>query len=205
MNGDEVAPRPVGRPRQYDDASERRMILDAAYTALRDHGHDFTIGNILTTAGVSTRSFYRHFTSKDALLCAMYRRDAEWAAQRVAKRLAEAASPIAAVIDWIDEIFGFVGDSTRAERVAVLGSITGSRTEEIDAEAARARQLLIEPLRSAIESGVDDGVFESDDPALHADLIAAAVMRAAGLSAPFVATNHDQAAVTEFCLRALRI
>lgn len=205
MNGGEAAPRPVGRPRQYDDTSERRLILDAAYAALRDHGQDFTIANILTAAGVSTRSFYRHFESKDGLLCAMYRRDAEWAAQRVAKRLAEAASPVAAVTDWIDEIFGFVGDKTRAERVAVLGSITGSRTGEIDGEAARARQLLIEPLRSAIESGVDNDEFESDDPALHADLIAAAVMRAAGLSAPFVATSHDQAAVTGFCLRALRI
>ncbi len=199
-----VSARPVGRPRQYGDKAERRLILDAAYAALRDHGQEFTVANILTAAGVSTRSFYRHFESKQALLCAMYRRDAEWAAQRVAKRLADAASPVAAVTDWIDEIFSFVREKERAERVAVLGSITGSRAHDIDAEAAKARQLLIEPLRLAIELGVSGGVFESDHPVLHADLIAAAVMRAAGLSAPFVSKSHDQSAVTAFCLRALR-
>lgn len=179
------------------------MILDAAYAALRDHGQEFTVANILTAAGVSTRSFYRHFESKDSLLCAMYRRDAEWVALRLTKRLADADSPVEAVEWWIDEIFSFVGDKARAERVAVLGSITGRRVHDIDIEAARARQSLIDPLRAAVESGVAAGVFASRQPALDAELVAAAVMYAAGLSAPFVARSHDRSAVTVFCMRSL--
>jgi AcrR family transcriptional regulator len=179
------------------------LILDAAYTALRDHGQEFTVANILTAARVSTRSFYRHFESKDALLCAMYRRDAEWAAQRLTKRLADAGSPLEAVEWWIDEIFSFVGDQARAERVAVLGSITGSRVHDIDIEASKARQSLIDPLRAAVESGVAAGLFASSQPALDADLVAAAVMYAAGLSAPFVARSHDRSAVNAFCMRSL--
>ena len=123
----EVGKRSVGRPRQFDDDVERRLILDAAYAALRDHGPDFTIANILSTAGVSTRSFYRHFDSKDTLLHAMYLRDGEWAAERLTKRLADASSPRAAVEWWIDEIFSFTRSPRRAERVSVLGSITGVR------------------------------------------------------------------------------
>jgi len=82
--------RAVGRPRQFDDGAERQLILDAAYAALRDHGPDFTIVHILTNAGVSTRSFYRHFDSKDSLIHAMYLRDGEWAAERLTKRLTRA-------------------------------------------------------------------------------------------------------------------
>ena len=42
-----TAKRSVGRPRQFDDDVERRLILDAAYVALRDRGQSFTIANIL--------------------------------------------------------------------------------------------------------------------------------------------------------------
>ena len=124
--------RSVGRPRQYDDDVERRLILDAAYEALRDHGQGFTIANILSTAGVSTRSFYRHFDSKDALLAAMYLRDGQWAADRLAKRLVDAGSPREALEWWIDEIFSFTGSPRRAERVSVLGSLTGLRADGAD-------------------------------------------------------------------------
>ena len=83
-------PRPVGRPRHHDDAAERELLIDAAYAVLRDRGPDFTIADVLAAAGVSTRSFYRQYASKNALLCAMYRRDAEWASTRIAARLARA-------------------------------------------------------------------------------------------------------------------
>jgi AcrR family transcriptional regulator len=147
---DDVSKRAVGRPRQFDDDVERRLILDAAYAALRDRGADFTIANILSTAGVSTRSFYRHFDSKDALLHAMYLRDGEWAAERLTKRLADAGSPREAVEWWIDEIFGFTRSLRRAERVSVLGSITGVRANGADEVTARGRELLVEPLHAAI-------------------------------------------------------
>jgi AcrR family transcriptional regulator len=196
--------RPVGRPRHYDDQVERDLIMEAAYVALRDQGSDFTIVNILAEAGVSTRSFYRHFTSKDVLLCAMYRRDAEWAARRLHKRLSAATSAMHAVELWIDEIFSFVRKAPRAERVAVLGSIVGSQADGADVEAAHARGLLVAPLLEAIERGIDDGSFARVDAAACADLVAAAVVHAAGLVAPYkVTAQHDQAGVVAFCLRSL--
>ena len=196
--------RPVGRPRQYDDAVERELLLEAAYAALRDQGADFTIANILAAAGVSTRSFYRHFASKDALLCAMYRRDAEWVASRLEDRLAQATSATQAVELWVDEIFSFVRVPRRAERVAVLGSIMGSQTEGVAVEAVHARRLLVEPLRGAIARGIEDGSFTSTDPAADADLVAAVVMHAAGIAVPDRGTaDHDQGSVVAFCLRAL--
>ena len=198
--------RPVGRPRHYDDDVERELLLGAAYTSLRDVGPDFTIANVLEAAGVSTRSFYRHFESKDALLCAMYRRDAQWAARRLERRLADAASPHAALEAWIDEIFSFVRVRKRAERVAVLGSLVANRSAGIDMEAAAGRENLVAPLRAAIVAGVADGSFTTTDPAGDADLVAATVMHAAGLVQPARGmAPHDQAAVLTFCVRALGV
>jgi AcrR family transcriptional regulator len=199
-----TAKRPVGRPRQFEDAYERTLILEAAYGALRDLGHEFTVASILAQAGVSTRSFYRHFESKDALLCAMYLRDAEWAAARLAKRVADAVDPADALRRWVDEIFGFRRNARRAERVAVLGSIAGSRAEGAELVTARARQMLTESLRAAIADGIADGTFRVDSPDLASDLVAAVVLHAAGLSTPGTSTSGiDQATTTDFCLRAL--
>jgi AcrR family transcriptional regulator len=197
--------RPVGRPRQFDDEHERNLIFDAAYAALRDHGHDFTVAAVLQAAGVSTRSFYRHFDSKDALLCAMYLRDAEWAAARLAKRLEDATSPAHAVELWIDEIFAFRGNARRAERVAVLGSIAGVRAEGAEDVVVLARKLLTESLGVAIASGAATGVLRLDglgSQDIATELVAAATMHAAGLATPGI-VQLDRVATTSFCLRAL--
>ena len=195
----------MGRPRQYDDAVERGLIVDACYTALREHGADLTIAHILEAAGVSTRSFYRHFESKDALLCAMYRRDGEEAAQRLARRVADSATPREAVVSWVDEIFGFVRSSRRAERVSVFRSILANHAVGIEVEVAHARALLVAPLRDAVTSGVKARVFTAMETELVAELLAVAVLHASGLSYETSGEPLDQRVVTEFCLRALGV
>lgn len=200
----EAGRRPVGRPRLHDDDVERELILEAAYAALRDQGGELTVAHVLANAGVSTRSFYRHFATKDELLCAMYRRDSESVARRLQRRVVDATSPAEAVELWIGEIFSFVRDARRAERVAVLGSIAGSRADGAEREAAHARRLLVAPLRTAIERGIEGRSFVAADAASVADLVAAVVLHAAGLVAPSNLTAaHDEAAVRMFCLRAL--
>jgi len=199
-----AAQRPrVGRPRTYDAGTERELVIDAGYTALREFGESLTISHILGAAGVSTRSFYRHFASKDALLCAMYRRDAEYVAERLRERVESAAAPRTAVEGWIDEIYAMVRSRRRHERVSVLRSIEANRAEGADAEAAHARRLLIAPLRQAIGTGVASGDFVAVDDRLAAEMIAAAVLHAAGLSHVAARPPLDQGAVTELCLRSI--
>jgi AcrR family transcriptional regulator len=201
--------RSVGRPRQFDDKAERQLIFDAAYAVLREQGPDLTIADILTTAGVSTRSFYRHFDSKDALLCAMYLRDAQWAADRLNTRLASAPTPIDAVRWWIDEIFSFTRVAKRAERVAVLGGVIGARADTADASegvVAVSLQLLVGSLENAIVCGIADGSFVGDQPDVMSELVAAAVLHAAGLAAANRGgVRRDQAVTSRFCLRALGV
>jgi AcrR family transcriptional regulator len=195
----------VGRRRHYTDHDERALIFDSAYAILREHGVEgVTLGRILDRAGLSTRSFYRHFPAKDALLCAMYRRDAEWAGKRVSAALGEAASPTEAVEAWVGEIFRIVGDQHRAERAAVLGSLIATRADGMGVEDAHAKKVLVGPLVAVIEAGVAGGSFDAADAARAADLVAATVMHAAGLD-PLrpAASVHDPTEVCGYVLRML--
>ena len=59
----------AGRPRRYEAADEIEMIVHAALAVMERNGYqDAAVAEILSEAGLSTRSFYRHFQSKDELL-----------------------------------------------------------------------------------------------------------------------------------------
>ncbi len=196
--------RSVGRPRLHDPEIERGLLLNAAFTALRDKGIDFTISDILLGANVSTRTFYRHFESKDSLLAAMYLGDAQKAADRLVLRLSATASSLEAVTAWVDEIFSFLRSGRRAERVMVLGSIIGYTSSAFGNAVTVGRDLLIAPLREAINSGLAAGEFHFEDSTTVVSLVAAAVMHAAGISTPLIhLEQHDQRATLAFVLRAL--
>src|ERR1700753_3383937 len=88
-----TAPR-SGRPRRFEAEDELRLLLDAALVVMARNGYtDAAVADILREADLSTRSFYRHFESKDQLLCALFRREADAAADRLEARVDAAASP----------------------------------------------------------------------------------------------------------------
>jgi AcrR family transcriptional regulator len=197
------AKRPIGRPRHFDDDSERRLILDAAYAVLRDQRSELTISAVLSGAGISTRAFYRHFESKDALLRAMYLHDAHRMHARVTDRLSRTATPHDAVVAWIDEVYTMARNPKRAERVAVLGTLPIEDTAVMRAAAAEAIELLRSPLLGALRDGAASGAFVTDQPAAAAELIAAATLHAVDLSPPQRGTMIDQGVTTAFCLAAV--
>src|ERR1700761_6713038 len=96
--GPALAGRPgAGRPRRFEPADELRLLFDAALVVMQRNGYaDVAVADILAEAGLSTRSFYRHFESKDQLLCALYRHEAEGAADRLTAKVSAAATPLAA-------------------------------------------------------------------------------------------------------------
>ena len=150
----------------------------------RNGDSDVAVADILAEAGMSTRSFYRHFESKDQLLCALYRHEAEQVAERLTARVSGAASPLAALDSWIEEIMSLGYHRRKAARVAVLGSPGAMRAEGYADESARAMKLLIAPLRAVLADGLRDGTFPLADPASDAPLVQSVVWAAAGLN-PF--------------------
>jgi AcrR family transcriptional regulator len=206
-------PRPAanttGRPRRFEPADESRLLFDAALAVMQRNGYaDAAVADILAEAGVSTRSFYRHFQSKDQLLCALYRHEAEQVAERLTARVSAAASPLAALDSWIDEIMSLGYHRTKAARAAVLGSPGAMRAEGYADESIRAAKLLIEPLRALLGDGRRDGTFPLADPASDAPLVQSVVWTAAGLNSlrePALPRDDAFRAVRSFCWRALGV
>lgn len=195
-----------GRARRFDPETELELLFDATLTVLRRNDYtDVTIADILEQAGLATRSFYRHFQSKDELLLTLYRRDADAASDRLRARVAAAASPARALEAWIDEILSFRFHRGKAERVALLGSASARRADGYEAESVKSARLLAAPLLEVLEAGVVDGSFPACDPRHDTEMIRAIVFDAAGLTAagraqPRAATTQE---ILHFCLRAL--
>ncbi len=64
-----------GRPRELTDEQQSARILDAAIQMFRkSESGDFNIGQVAKKAGVSLRTVYEHFESKEALLAGLMNR-----------------------------------------------------------------------------------------------------------------------------------
>jgi AcrR family transcriptional regulator len=199
----------AGRPRRFEPADELRLLFDGALVVMERNGYaDATVAGILAEAGLSTRSFYRHFDSKDHLLCALYRREAESAAERLVARVSAAATPLAALDTWIEEVMSLGYDERKAARVAVLASPGAMRAEGYADETAHAIKLQTAPLQELLAAGLRDGTFPLADPAADAQLIQSVVWNAAGLSPPRLPAQSQAEAfrsARSFCWRALGV
>lgn len=197
----------TGRPRRFESEDELRLLLDAAMAVMGRNGYvDASVADILSEANLSTRSFYRHFESKDQLLCALYRREAENAATRLNAKVNAAPSPRAALDAWIVEILSLGQNRAKAARVRVLGSPGAMRAEGYAEEMHHASKLLMAPLEALLAAGAADGSFPLADPAADAHMIRSVVWVAAGLTISSNGTtsrSDTTRQVRSFCARAL--
>ncbi len=199
----------AGRPRRFGAEDELRLLLDAALAVMERNGYaDAAVADILREANLSTRSFYRHFASKDELVCALCRREAEGAAARLRTEVGAAADPLAGLHAWVDVVMDFGFDRTKAARVSVLRSEGAMKAEGYAEEARRARAVLMAPLETVLARGAADGTFPRSDPRHDARLVQAVVWSAAGLDPSRDGIeSRDEAArqVRSFCERALGV
>jgi len=198
----------AGRPRRFGSEDELRILLDAALAVMERNGYvDAAVADILREADLSTRSFYRHFESKDQLLCALYRREAEAATTRLQARVDAAPNPRAALNAWIEEILSFGHHRAKAARVAVLGSPGAMRAEGYAEETRRAAALLMAPLQTLLTAGAADGSFPLANPMTDAPLVQSVAWAAAGLNPTRDKLPRPEAArqVRSFCERALGV
>ncbi len=210
MSGTKAQPVPrAGRPRRFETEDELRILLDAALVVMERNGYvDASVAEILGEANLSTRSFYRHFESKDQLLCALYRRDAHAAAARLGAKVEAAGTPRAALEAWIDEILSLSHDRAKAARLKVLSSRGAMKADGYAEETRHAAQLLMAPLERLLAAGRADGSFPLADPDADAALIQSVVWAAAGLSPARErpVSGADAARhVRSFCERALGV
>ncbi|TQM11182.1 TetR/AcrR family transcriptional regulator [Pseudonocardia kunmingensis] len=187
-------------------AAERAAVMDAAYrTLIASKGTSVSVTDVLRNAGLSTRAFYRHFESKDELLLALFRRDAE----RVTGQLDAAArsqSPRDALASCMATFLRIAADPRRRRRMLVLSSEEVTRARGYVAERQRFEAAQEAAIAAILERGLIDGSFPWARPASDARSIRAALGKAFDeqVARSTSRTAEETAAeVIDFALRAV--
>ncbi len=190
--------------------TERDAIVRAAF-GLIGTGRDgaVSVQQILDGAGLSTRAFYRHFSSKDELIITMYRTAADRVAAELAVVVAAASGPVEALEAWVHHLLAVVYDARRSRQAVVLSSMEARAAAGFDRANHDAEMVRRTILAGVIRSGRDRGVFPgSTDPDEDARAVTSVVggiiqARLAGEETPDWATAT--AHTTELFLRALGV
>lgn len=182
------------------------MIVKAATVLLKRNDYEHvSVGAILTEAGLSTRSFYRHFTSKDELLIVLFRDNAEKAAKRLSTRVATASSSLEGLENWVDELLSFAFDPRKARRVAVYDAPSARRAVGYAEANEEAAKLLIDPLLEVLERGAHDGSFPTSVPERDARSIYALVWDVMRWNPPLPSRTDAVAHVLRFVIPGLTV
>ena len=181
-------------------AAEVRGLLDAALEMIRTRGTTSRprVSDIVAAAGLSNETFYRHFSSKDALVAALLEDGMERRRAYVEHQMSKATTPEDKVRRWVEGVLNQASGDT-AETTRAVSWNAGSVGEEI----MPGRRAANRPMASLLREPFAE--FGSDRTEFDASLAAHAVMGALTeylwrRAAPSAA-ELDQ--ITEFCLRAL--
>ena len=127
---------------------DRQGIIDAAYGCLYEAAQrSHPGGRDPRRAGLSTRAFYRHFSSKDELFLAMLRQEGEALAGRLDRIVDEVSGgPVEQLTAWIETMYVLARDPDLRMHLTVIDSdevraATGYREARERLHADRERSL----------------------------------------------------------------
>jgi AcrR family transcriptional regulator len=147
---------------------EQRELMDAGLAVLRRSGSDgCTVAGVLAEAGLSTRAFYRHFASKDALILAIYKRDSLASCAKLRDRIRATTTARAALEVWIDETLALGFASARARRTRPLAKEGLRLQAQFPREFAEIVAGILDPLVALLRAVPTDDP-ERDARTMHA-------------------------------------
>lgn len=163
------------------------MLLDAAVRVIARNGYSAaTVSAVLAEAGLSTRAFYRHFDSNQALLRSVQEREMAFVERTLERAVGAADGPVAAVEAWLTQFLDLYYEPWRAVLMALFCSPSVDATYRAGAEG-EMRERFCRPLIRVLRAGNEAGVLQSPVPetdayCLHALVGAAAASHHADLS-----------------------
>jgi AcrR family transcriptional regulator len=186
-----------------DQATERRMLLDAGLRVLRRTSFDrATLDEVLAESGLSTRAFYRQFSSITALLAELRNEENQRVVSRLEKLITGADGPIAALEACIDELLAIGYDARRARRAAMM------RSNSVAGLEARYNclEMFSGPIQRVLEAGREEGTFPYATPEADARTIFVVVFEFISNPTERQRLTYDEARahVLRFALGALR-
>jgi len=135
------------KPRS-DGQRNRELIIQIAKDAFTENGPGTSLDDIAKKAGVGAGTLYRHFPSREALLGAVYRTEAEKLAD-AAEQLSRDLTPVDALREWLQLFSEHL--ATKKIIAAALNGFVGSPVYEENMSKVRGAATLI--YERAIQSG----------------------------------------------------
>lgn len=202
---DRARERSLATARQRADDQLGRL-LHAAQTMINEDV-DLTIPALVARAGMSSKTFYRHFASRDDLLLAVFEEEQAIAAHLVQKAVDADAEPVARLRAAVMAYLGLPGryrnTKVRQSRVQDGQRLRALYTERVYGASAAMRGIF----RGVVEDLVAAGLTEVDD----ADFTARTLLHVLNTHIGDTAfdTSMDATQGTElvwrFCARALQL
>jgi AcrR family transcriptional regulator len=142
--------------RERQNQLARDLIMSAVAEIVAERGFNFSIQDVADRAGMSHRSVYRHFPSREALLGALY----EWTDAKIGGRdLFQEVPAIEDLPELTRRVFRLFEQQPALLRALVIASLTmGFRSDLRD----RRRQAMLEaytPLLPDMDAAERAGVF----------------------------------------------
>ncbi|TQS46994.1 TetR/AcrR family transcriptional regulator [Cryptosporangium phraense] len=204
LPGDDVAERIARQTRErrggLDYADEVRRLLAAALEVMRARGTASRprVADIVAAAGLSNDAFYRHFSSKEALVTALLEDGAAKLGSYLAHQLGKESEPAAQVRRWVEGVMSQTDEDIAATTLAVLynGGSVGQG-------AATGRHPASVPLGTLLHEPF--AALGSTSPEFDASLAANAIF---GKLSDYLWTNSrptpaELDRMTTFCLAAI--
>jgi AcrR family transcriptional regulator len=198
----------AGRKKLDPDPRVRIEILSAASKLVREEGvRALSIAGVLSRAHLSTRAFYRHFDSKNALVTAVFVEMARVEKLRLRNRMSKYDDPVRAVAEWIDGRLDLAFNEQIRSDLRKMSLEAQSQMFAEPALVGPAYDEILLPLREQLERGSAAGVFAGIDPEAEALCIQGTVW--ANVERHWATGDCELSGLRErvlrFCLRGLGV
>jgi AcrR family transcriptional regulator len=183
-------------------------FIGAAVDLLRTKGKpDFTVQEVVERSGMSLRSFYHHFATKDDLLLAVIEETIRRYVDGIRAEVAAAASPSDQLAVLLRRMFRGDESDDPASRGLVLfhWHLADTRTDEF----AQTLQPQLQLIESIIRGGVEAGEFRTDLPVeamaalVNATVLSMLEMRTLGVQLVSEPVGVDD--LVAYCLAAVAV
>ncbi|MEO9224280.1 MAG: TetR/AcrR family transcriptional regulator [Acidimicrobiales bacterium] len=138
-------------------------FITAAAELLRETGKpEFTVQEVVDRSGMSLRSFYHHFATKDDLLLALIEETITSYVKRAQPKIEAIDDPVKKLRVFVEMLYGDEDSDDPAARGMVIfhRQLADSRTDEFVASLIPQTELL----HGILEAGVASGAFRDDIP-----------------------------------------
>jgi AcrR family transcriptional regulator len=141
---------PAERKRRSDAQENRDRILEVAKAAFTRSGADASLDDIAKQAGVGPGTLYRHFSTRDALIEAVYHTEVEKLAA-AQPELSANLPPIEALRAWMMLFVDYL--ATKQIIASALNSVVGGSSRLYDSSRVQVTGAINALVKTAVKSG----------------------------------------------------